>query len=154
MYPTHKSCTTTLAAIGPINQSINQNLYSAPSRSLLRGAPDPGGGIENRHRLGRAIDLRKSTLCCWTNHRKRTGLHCRRTAQLPPSLQMIITTHHQQKHTHRPDSSLPPTPSYRLDNCWPVVYCISLQGVAANRIHRDVNAYFSFNYKNILELLL
>ena len=24
------------------NQSINQNLCSAPSRSLLRGAPDPG----------------------------------------------------------------------------------------------------------------
>jgi len=25
-----------------INQSISQNLYSAPSRYLLRGAPDPG----------------------------------------------------------------------------------------------------------------
>src|SRR6218665_711018 len=26
----------------PQNQSINQNLYSAPLRYLLRGAPDPG----------------------------------------------------------------------------------------------------------------
>src|SRR6218665_285612 len=28
-------------------QSINQNLYSAPSRSLLRGAPDPGQAEKN-----------------------------------------------------------------------------------------------------------
>jgi len=30
-----------------INQSINQNLYSAPSRSLLRGARDPGQAEKN-----------------------------------------------------------------------------------------------------------
>ena len=30
-----------------INQSINQNLYSAPSRYLFRGAPDPGQAEEN-----------------------------------------------------------------------------------------------------------
>ena len=50
-----------------INQSISKNLYSAPSRYLLRGAPDPGqaeksldgGGIENRYRLGDALDLLK-----------------------------------------------------------------------------------------------
>ena len=50
------------------NQSISQNLYSAPSRYLLRGAPGPGqaekkslegGGIDNRHRLGGALDLLK-----------------------------------------------------------------------------------------------
>jgi len=50
-----------------INQSISQNLYSAPSRSLLGGAPDQGQAeknslekvveIENRHRLGGALDL-------------------------------------------------------------------------------------------------
>jgi len=31
-----------------INQSIGQNLYSAPSRYLLRGAPDPGQAERNR----------------------------------------------------------------------------------------------------------
>src|SRR6218665_1955861 len=54
-------------SVQSINQSINQNLYSAPSRYLLRGAPDTrpsgkeqsleGGGIENRHRLEGALDL-------------------------------------------------------------------------------------------------
>jgi len=48
-----------------LEKSINQNLYSAPSRYLLRGAPDPGqaekkslegGGIENRHRMEGALD--------------------------------------------------------------------------------------------------
>jgi len=30
-----------------LNQSINQNLYSTPSRSLLRGAPDLDHGEKN-----------------------------------------------------------------------------------------------------------
>src|SRR6218665_3259811 len=30
-----------------INQSINPNLYSGPSRSLVRGAPDPGQAKKN-----------------------------------------------------------------------------------------------------------
>jgi len=30
-----------------LNQSINQNLYSAPSRSLLRSATDPGQAEKN-----------------------------------------------------------------------------------------------------------
>ena len=30
-----------------INQSMSKNLYSAPSRYLLRGAPDPGQAEKN-----------------------------------------------------------------------------------------------------------
>src|SRR6218665_2621221 len=36
-----------LALLLGINQSINQNLYSTPSRYLLRGAPDPGQAEKN-----------------------------------------------------------------------------------------------------------
>src|SRR6218665_2184438 len=36
---TFYSCSTSSSSI---NQSISQNLYSTPSRYLLRGAPDPG----------------------------------------------------------------------------------------------------------------
>jgi|SRR6218665_593129 len=69
-----------------INQSINQNVYSAPSRSLLRGAPDPGQA--EKKSLEKVVELRTGTIRempywksipgCWTNHRKRTCLHCRR----------------------------------------------------------------------------
>src|SRR6218665_1219324 len=44
-----------------INQSINQNLYSAPSRYLLRGAPDPGQAEKNS--LGKVVELRTGTVC-------------------------------------------------------------------------------------------
>jgi len=37
-------------------QSINQNLYSVPSRYLLRGTPDPGQAEKNSH--DKVVDLR------------------------------------------------------------------------------------------------
>jgi len=40
--------------------SINQNLYSAPSISLLRGAPDPGQAEKNS--LAKAVELRTGTV--------------------------------------------------------------------------------------------
>ena len=68
--------------------SINQNLYSAPSRSLLRGAPDPGQAEKNS--LENVVELRTGTVWeihwksisgCWINHRKRAGLHCCRAGE-------------------------------------------------------------------------
>ena len=41
-------------------QSINQNLYGDPSRSLLRGAPDPGQAEQNS--LEKVVELRTSTI--------------------------------------------------------------------------------------------
>src|SRR6218665_1424160 len=73
------------------HQSINQNLYSAPSRFLLRGAPAPGHAKKNS--LEKVVKLRTGTVWevpylnwkaipgCWTNHRKRTGLHCHRAGE-------------------------------------------------------------------------
>ena len=43
-----------------IHQSINQNLYSTPSRSLLRGVPDPGQ--EEKNRLENVVELRTGTV--------------------------------------------------------------------------------------------
>src|SRR6218665_133368 len=70
-----------------LQASINQNLYSTPSRSLLRAAPDRGQSETNclknlvELRTG-TIDLNwKSTPGCWTNNRKRTGLHCCRAGE-------------------------------------------------------------------------
>jgi len=42
-----------------------------------------GGEIENRHRLGDALDLFENLSIprCWTNHRKITGLHCSRAGK-------------------------------------------------------------------------
>jgi len=40
-----------------INQSISQNLYSALSRYLLRGAPDPGQAEKNS--LWKVVEFRK-----------------------------------------------------------------------------------------------
>jgi len=40
-----------------VSQSINNNLYSAPSRYLLRGAPDPGQAEKNS--LEMLVELRK-----------------------------------------------------------------------------------------------
>jgi len=42
------------------NQSINQNLYRAPSRSLLRGTPDPGQ--EEKNSLQMVVELRTGTI--------------------------------------------------------------------------------------------
>jgi len=39
-----------------LNQSISQNLYSTPSRYLLRGAPDPGQAEKNS--LQKVVELR------------------------------------------------------------------------------------------------
>jgi len=39
-----------------ITQSINQNLYNAPSRSVLRSAPDPGQVEKNS--LEKVVELR------------------------------------------------------------------------------------------------
>ena len=39
-----------------INQSINQNLYSAPSSYLLGGTPDPGQAEKNS--LEKVMELR------------------------------------------------------------------------------------------------
>src|SRR6218665_541964 len=68
------------------SSSFNQNLYSALSRSLLRGAPDPGqakkNSVENLVELRRGSFWEVSKICwksipgCWANHGKRTGLHC------------------------------------------------------------------------------
>jgi len=44
-----------------IDQSINENVYSYPSRFLLRGAPDPGQA-ENKS-LEKVVELRTSTVC-------------------------------------------------------------------------------------------
>src|SRR6218665_3952294 len=41
-------------------QSINQNLCSAPSRSLLRGASDPGQAEKNS--LDKVVELRTGTV--------------------------------------------------------------------------------------------
>jgi len=41
-------------------QSINQNLYSAPSRSLLRGAPDPSQVEKNS--LEKVVELKTGTI--------------------------------------------------------------------------------------------
>jgi len=66
-------------------QSINQNLYSSPSRSLLRSASDPsqaekkswdGCGIENRHHLGSELALLEAHSTLLDQPQKRTGLHC------------------------------------------------------------------------------
>jgi len=43
-----------------INLSINQNLYSTPSRSLLRGTPLPGQAEKNS--LERVVELRTGTV--------------------------------------------------------------------------------------------
>src|SRR6218665_895909 len=43
-----------------INQSISQNLYSAPSRYLLRGTPNPGHVEKNS--LEKAVELRTGTV--------------------------------------------------------------------------------------------
>jgi len=40
--------------------SINQNLYSTPSRSLLRGTPDPGQVEKNS--LEKAVELRTGNI--------------------------------------------------------------------------------------------
>ena len=42
------------------SQSINQNLYSAFSRSLLRGAPDLGQALKNS--LEKVVELRTGTV--------------------------------------------------------------------------------------------
>ena len=74
-------------------QSINQNLYSAPSRCmyLLGGAPKPGQAEKNS--LENMVDLRTGTVWevpwihwkpipgYWTIHRKWTGLYCRRAGE-------------------------------------------------------------------------
>src|SRR6218665_488887 len=39
------------------------------------------GGIENRHRLGDALDLREARSRLFTNHIKRTALHCHRAGE-------------------------------------------------------------------------
>jgi len=48
-------------------QSINQNLYSTPSRSLLRGAPDPGQAEKNRclRSIGRPFQVVGPTTWVW-----------------------------------------------------------------------------------------
>ena len=43
-----------------IIQSISRNLYSAPSRYLLRGAPDPGQAEKNS--LEKVVELRTGTV--------------------------------------------------------------------------------------------
>jgi len=73
-------------------QSINENLYSAPSRSLLRGAPDVGQMEKNS--LEKVVELRIGTV--WEvpykyllevhsrlldQPQKRTGLHCRKAGE-------------------------------------------------------------------------
>jgi len=46
-----------------IFQSIKQNLYSAPSRSLLRGPPDPGQAEKNSlENLEKVVELRTGTI--------------------------------------------------------------------------------------------
>ena len=52
-----------------MNQSTTQNLYSAPSRSPLRGAPDPGQAEKNS--LEKVVESRKGSIwevayICWT----------------------------------------------------------------------------------------
>src|SRR6218665_3594783 len=43
------------------HQSINQNLYSTHSRSILRGAPDSGRAEKNS--LEKVVELRTGTVC-------------------------------------------------------------------------------------------
>src|SRR6218665_1244003 len=51
------SCNLKLTHVNQsINQSVNQNLYSAPSRYLLRGAPDSGQAEKNS--LEKVLELR------------------------------------------------------------------------------------------------
>ena len=69
-----------------LNESVNQNVYSAPSRYLLRVAPDPGQADKNS--LEKVVELSTSTI--WEVpysyfksilDRKGTCLHCRRAGE-------------------------------------------------------------------------
>ena len=64
-----------------INQSINQNLYNAPSRSLLRGASDPGQ--EEKNSLQKVVELRTSTI--WVGALDLLEVHSRLLDQPPKS---------------------------------------------------------------------
>jgi len=46
--------------IHSMNQSINQNLYSAPSRSILRSAYNPGQAEKSS--LEKVVELRTGTV--------------------------------------------------------------------------------------------
>jgi len=48
------------SGLGALNQSISQNLYSAPSRYLLRGTPDLGQVEKNS--LEKVVELRTDTI--------------------------------------------------------------------------------------------
>ena len=50
-----------------LNQSISQNLYSTPSRYLLRGAPNPGQTEKNS--LEKVVEI--SSKIRWLAHQQR-----------------------------------------------------------------------------------
>src|SRR6218665_1224250 len=62
-------------------QSINQNLYNAPSRFLLRGASDPGQ--EEKNSLQKVVELRTSTI--WVGALDLLEVHSRLLDQPPKS---------------------------------------------------------------------
>jgi len=79
-----------------ISQSFNQNLYIAPSRSLLRGAPNTSereqsskaGEIEKKHHSGAALDLSEARSRLFDKPQKKNG------SALPQSGRMGPTNRH------------------------------------------------------------
>src|SRR6218665_43602 len=77
--------------IQSISQAISQNVYSVPSRYLLRRRSGrrqsrkeqslEGGGIGNWHRLGGALDLLEVYSAILGQPQKISGLNCRRAGE-------------------------------------------------------------------------
>src|SRR6218665_2597565 len=72
------------------HQSINQRLYSTPSRSILRGAPDSGqaekNSLENRHSLRGALDQLEGQSRLLDQPQKKNGSALSQSNNIDPSL--------------------------------------------------------------------